>query len=491
MPVKHTSNRLDYWINYLGEQELPALCSSIRSLESLADDNVSPLANISRSVMHDNALTSRILRVVNTVTYHKGGPPITTLSRAAVVLGFDVMRNICLTAKLLSTTIEKDLVTGSVYQMLLRQMARSFQAAMIGRMMQQQQKEPLREEVFIASLLFHLGETAFWSSAQPEVKSLAIKLQMCLSDAEQQQAIREVIGGRFNQLTLGLVTQWGLGALLQSALSQHQSCPPESLSIIKANELSAALEQGNPAEIEALIIQCAELLGEDIHEFTERLDKCLKATIKLTHAYGANELVEYLAPNIDSLHPKNNQSEALQVASAQHKQIQILSQLAALAGAKADFNPILQLVLEGLVDGVGLKRACVLLLTKDKRGLTPKMAYGDDCSSLKAELALTIDENPLIGRVIEDKTMMYYGQSQQWHEYLHPLASITLKANSLAILINRHRNKSCGIGAIVLENKVIGLVYFDNKQGLTESQIQGAVLFWQQANLCLNLAYQR
>ncbi|WP_438811604.1 HDOD domain-containing protein, partial [Shewanella algae] len=48
---------------------MPALCSTIRTLEKLAKDDVSSMAILGRSIMHDNALTSRILRVANSAIY--------------------------------------------------------------------------------------------------------------------------------------------------------------------------------------------------------------------------------------------------------------------------------------------------------------------------------------------------------------------------------------------------------------------------------------
>lgn len=125
----------DYWTKRISDQEMPALCSTVRDLEKLAKDDVSSLSLLGRSVMHDNALTSRILRVANSATYNKGINPVSTVSRAAVVLGFDTIRNICITAKLLTSLLENKHLSASVYQRLLKLMAQSFQAAMLARMM--------------------------------------------------------------------------------------------------------------------------------------------------------------------------------------------------------------------------------------------------------------------------------------------------------------------------------------------------------------------
>ncbi len=166
------SKGVDYWTKRISDQEMPALCSTVKTLEKLAKDDVSSLGLLGKSVMHDNALTSRILRVANSATYSKGVSHVTTVSRASVVLGFDTIRNICITAKLLSSLLESEGLTQGVYQRLIKLMARAFQAAMLAKMMLRDHDEELQEEVFIASLLYHIGESAFWSTGCEEAVEL-------------------------------------------------------------------------------------------------------------------------------------------------------------------------------------------------------------------------------------------------------------------------------------------------------------------------------
>lgn len=71
----------EYWTKRISEQEMPALSSTVKTLEKLAKDDVSSLAILGRSVMHDNALTSRILKVANSAIYNKG---ISQIGRAHV-----------------------------------------------------------------------------------------------------------------------------------------------------------------------------------------------------------------------------------------------------------------------------------------------------------------------------------------------------------------------------------------------------------------------
>jgi HD-like signal output (HDOD) protein len=78
----------DAWIERISVQEMPALCATVRMLEKMAQDDNMSLADLGKSILHDNGLTTRILRVANSVTYSRGSNQVTTISRAVVLLGF-------------------------------------------------------------------------------------------------------------------------------------------------------------------------------------------------------------------------------------------------------------------------------------------------------------------------------------------------------------------------------------------------------------------
>lgn len=85
---------------------MPALSSTTLITENLSNDDTVSLAKVGQSVLHDYALTSSILKVANSAAY-MGRNQVTTVSRAAVVLGYTTIRNICITAKLLTSLLKK------------------------------------------------------------------------------------------------------------------------------------------------------------------------------------------------------------------------------------------------------------------------------------------------------------------------------------------------------------------------------------------------
>ncbi|QYK04034.1 HDOD domain-containing protein [Shewanella zhangzhouensis] len=475
---------VDYWTKRISEQEMPALCSTVKTLEKLAKDDVSSMAILGRSVMHDNALTSRILRVANSATYNKGISQVTTVSRAAVVLGFDTIRNICITAKLLSSLLENKNLTPGVYQRLLKLMARSFQAAMLARMMLAAHDEEMQEEAFIAALLYHLGESAFWSMGGP----LANELDRALDGVEDPAAVlsqvREHLGTSFSQLTQGLARNWGLGEVLIKSLNNPDERMPEIRAIFVANKLVQELAETYPdhAELEKRVRQGAEMMGLKPDDFKARAIQCTNATHKLADAYGAKVLVEFL-PNPNRL-MENQESlnEGRWREGDVNVQLKKLRELTGFAVAKADINQVMQTTLEGILNGVGVDSCAVLLLSPSRKMLQPRIVLGDNADNIKRDFVIDITEpDHLFRHVIDLKQPLNIDSpdSPRWRLNLdEPLRKRLAKSGFL-------------LAPLEMDGKVIGLFYADrgvSGRNFGDDEFGSFTHFTQLANVCFSVA---
>jgi hypothetical protein len=54
-----TTRGTDAWIERISVQEMPALCATVRMLEKMAQDDNMSLADLGKSILHDNGLTTR------------------------------------------------------------------------------------------------------------------------------------------------------------------------------------------------------------------------------------------------------------------------------------------------------------------------------------------------------------------------------------------------------------------------------------------------
>ena len=124
----------EQWIDFIAKQELPALTSTAKLLDKFSNDDVSSLPNLSKAILHDQALSSCLLKVANNVQ-RLSVNPVTTVSRATVVLGIQTVKNICLTSKVIDSLIKNKHLEAKVFDKIKRLMACSFYAGQLAKMM--------------------------------------------------------------------------------------------------------------------------------------------------------------------------------------------------------------------------------------------------------------------------------------------------------------------------------------------------------------------
>ena len=115
---------LDAWILILSELDLPTLDAVVKEICELSEDDKCRADDLTTIILRDADLTSKVLKIANSVHYNPSLTPIKTVSRAVVQLGFDNLRNITLT-----TTLINNFLKGKPKSLLIKSLARSFHAA--------------------------------------------------------------------------------------------------------------------------------------------------------------------------------------------------------------------------------------------------------------------------------------------------------------------------------------------------------------------------
>jgi HD-like signal output (HDOD) protein len=142
----------EQWIERIANMELPAITSTVKMLDKFSNDDKSSLPKLSKVILHDQALSSCLLKIANNAQ-HMGVNKVTTVSRATVILGIKTVKNVCLTAKLVDSLLVSKSVDYRVYEKLMQLMANSFFAAMLAKMMVPNYSDETQEEVYLAALL--------------------------------------------------------------------------------------------------------------------------------------------------------------------------------------------------------------------------------------------------------------------------------------------------------------------------------------------------
>lgn len=221
--------------------DFPALSHTISELNRAIGNENSRANILSNIILRDISLTKKLLRLVNAAHYGSyGSQPISTISRAVVILGFDAVRDAAVSLLLfehLHDRADVDELKGEAVD--------SFYRGILGRLLAAGAGVRDSEEAFISALFRDLGRLMarfhFYEKSQEVVRLMAEDLL-----GEQTAALR-VFGVDYDQLGL--------------AIAKHWHFPPTILHAM------APLDDGNikPSPSDGGRLQIVASLARDLH----------------------------------------------------------------------------------------------------------------------------------------------------------------------------------------------------------------------------------
>ena len=395
---------LDYWRRQLAERQMPVLAQTANTIVKRVSDEDSSAMGLARLILKDVSMTTRVLRMANSVHFNPGTGKITTVSRAVVLLGFDTVRNICLSISLIDTFL-----SGPHRDMVIVEMAQCFHAAQQAKALAELSHQKEAEEIFIAALLYRLGSLAFWCFVDSIDEDVAARMKESMDQGQDRETMeQDLIGFRLDELTASLNQHWGLSPLLGSVLDSRGPATSRTKTILLGYEIAKALADapGAPSldKVLADVERSLNIAPADAKASIQKNAKCAAEAMALLGAPDAARLIaqiESIAASAESALPA---CETLAVASilpasaaqspqhaSQTLQLEILGELAALLDEpKPNVNLMLEMVLEGLIRGVGMDRAIFALLSVDRQQLRAKFVLAPDREQLKESFVFPI-----------------------------------------------------------------------------------------------------
>ncbi|WP_432452233.1 MULTISPECIES: HDOD domain-containing protein [unclassified Agarivorans] len=479
---KHTFGT-QQWVERISEHELPALAATVRLLEKLAKDDTSSLAVLGQSVLHDHGLTSRILRVVNSISYNRGRTQITTVSRAAVILGYDRLKHICITARMIDGLLSSRGISEAVYQRVLKLMACSFHAAMLAKMMLADYAEDTQEEVYIAALLHNLGEVAFWSMGGSITEQLEQQLQQ--NEEPEQQLVSKLLGTNFTQLSIGLASHWNMGPMLVKSLAEPERRSPEFRCIHLAHQFSKAMIEQDLAARQQVFKLISEQMKLPMPKLIEMVNHCSEETRQLAVSYGAIVLKPYLnfgdSPplELDDL----SDATASDVLSKQHLQLQLLRELTLVTTENPDLNLVIHTAMEGIQRGIEMNRVMVLMVNPAHDALKLRFVASPQPEQDKIDFQLSLKgADTVFIQAYRDKRNIWMNNAT---------------GSRFEGLLNNQIRRITQAGPfflapLIIEGRCIAMIYADRLVGsgaepLNKEDFDSFVHFAKQTNLCLSV----
>lgn len=476
------SKTTEQWIDIIAHNELPAITSTALMLDKFSNDDKSSLPKLSEAILHDQALSSCLLKVANNIQ-HIGVNKVTTVSRAAVILGVQAVKNICLTAKLVSSLLASKSLDVNVYNELTQLMANSFYAGMLAKMMVPHYSEEIQEEVYLAAMLYRIGESAFWSSGGQLAENIAAQREE--QGVNFDNYCKAHIGSSFSDLSKGLASTWNLSDLLIKALDQPTSRTDEIKTIYFADKLSSIIAMPADREDEycQLLESIADLMGINQRQLKVRIEHTREQACKLLSSYGAEDLTERLKglpTQKDFVQPAK--SDVIEADISKEKSLlDTFMKLTQLMRSSKDLNEYLQLTLVESAKAFAWQRCSFLMLVDDKKSVKSRFAYNQNVEKDSFKVSINISDNDnIISRVLKEKKPVLINdyKSAQWCD-LFTEQLVDLINNGQMILVPVH-----------IGNKNIGVVCAQNFQddelisGQDFKQFSGLI---EHLNMCLTM----
>ncbi|WP_020683128.1 HDOD domain-containing protein [Marinobacterium rhizophilum] len=509
MKYQQTINAVYSRLDRLGD--LPIFSATVNRIQQISSSQESDAMALAMAVMKDANLSIKLLKLANTPGYNRGQGPIKVVSRAVVLLGFDRIKSLTVTLKLIETLGQNrpEADIGSLQM-------RAFLSGALARELAQRCGVRDVEQTYLCGLLHNLGETAL-AYTQPDLYKKMLQLRQGSGESWEALQLR-VLGGNFSDIGQDLATSWGFPkamVLTMDALTAEQLRGDDRLGYHLVSLSSQLLEllhakgtHGGPGYAQ-LLKDISSETGIDRDAIEQSISHAYKLVCDLALEYEVPP--RPLVPPLDSTDPDvaelnrrtayyiHSRLEAHDtppspeqpapaeiqrtVDSGQSLQLDYLQALSELLSASAPPQEVLQKVIEAIIKSTGCDRAALCLLDRDGQQLAVRIIGGESQAPLRDYLKFNRGqgEGDFFFRLLGQGSSLFVSDIDQddWRRRL-PSAFVA------AVL-----PQGFVLSPLQVGSRTIGFLYADRLRGhgaVSEDDFRGFNRFFLQARLAFSHA---
>jgi len=466
---------LEAWADRLGRREMPVLGGVITELNTLTGDDDAEVNQLAEVILKDANLTSQVLKIANSVQYNPSNHPINTVSRAIVLIGFTGVRAICISVMVIESLLGKN-----PKRRLLEQMAMAFHAATQARKLVSKVDENEKEEVFIAGLLYNMGQMAFWSAGGEAVEQLDSILDA--GDIGNNEAAKQVLGCSFKSISKSLASLWNLGETLEQSLYPPSQPSQKVQAVCLGQEISQATLSGwDSPEMEEVLYKVARFTGLSYIEAMKIAEESSEEAASVALTYGAAQVCHLIPSRQREDKAALTKAAKPEPLQADHElQLSVLRDLSNAIMEKLDVNTILQMVLEGLHRGIGLERVVLAFVQKDQ--VSAKFILGEGTDTWRSDFDFPVGASArnLFRVAIRKEEPLWFTEEMVG-------SSSAMHCENVEKVIGSY---PCFVSGIFLGPRCIALFYADRSDiggALREDQFQSFRHFMLQTQMSLKM----
>ncbi|MDT8406558.1 MAG: HDOD domain-containing protein [Methylococcales bacterium] len=467
---------LQHWSQRLQDQDMPIFSDTAEKIRKFRDDDVKSAMDLASMIINDPNLTAQILRLSNSPYYNPSRQKILTISRAIVVLGWQLLYRLTLACSFFESILPKA-KTDRVHQ----EIGLAIHAAVQAKAMAVANKDSVCEEIFIAALLHRIGHISFWCFSEHEGEKIH---QLILQGLSAEEAEHQVLGFTLKQLNQTLISAWELGGLIEAAAADKKSTHPHQVEmVLLGHDLTQVLQQGKQdKDYQAIIDRLSRVLNSPKSKAEKFIENNTELAVQLASRLGAEQAAKAIS-HLDSSNAASALTRPDSEQAPDHHVIRLhlLQEIGQLLVGGVDINLLLETILEGLQRGLDMDRSLFAVLTPDRSKLVEKSVMGWRKPLYQSKLAMPVitREPNLLDTALTKETGLLINPDNNPEQY-HPVICKTL---------GRHE---CLVMAIRSNDKPIGLMYCDRAYrttpvSISQEDYQSFCHFVQQANIGLAL----
>jgi HD-like signal output (HDOD) protein len=473
--IKENPRTLEDWTNWLRDKEMPIFSRTAQRLNHAIEDKRSGVSELSKIILEDPGLTARLLKFASSPYYNPSSIRLATVTRAIVLLGLNVIRELALACSFIETVLSKQRK-----QQVNREIACALHSAVQAKSLAILLNDPRPEEVFIAALLHNIGHIGFWCFEHDTGKKIQALMEHQKTPAEKAE--KAVLGFQLIHLGASLSKTWGLGGLIEEAFSNNS---PRTEYVTLGYQIARNSPHGwNSEEIKRCIHRMAELTGKPQSHLLTLLKDNAESAVKLAKQSGAHQATAYI-PGTDRESAARQRQTDEPTPRDDTNLIQIMQDLTNLLCGEFDVNVVIELIMEGVYRALGMDRVLFALLTPDRKRLKEKFALGWPSVESRGQLQIDIiDSSPNIFSNTLAKNESFWARG----------ASIETRRLFTGEVIAQFGQHDCCLSPVSYDKRVIGLFYADrafSKAPITREVFDGFRQLTMQASIALKLLRAR
>jgi HD-like signal output (HDOD) protein len=451
--------RLDTWRSRLGGSSTPAFAKTVRQVSRVVSSDETSVKDLSEVIGQDASMTARLLRIANSSLFNPQGRSIDTLGSAVFMLGFDAVRELSVSLALVDQVLK-----GRPHARVTQSLARAFHAAAQARSFARLQKDKCPEAVFVAALLYQVGELAFWSANGNEADEIE---RLVRTGMDAAKAETQVLGFSLLELSRALAVDWGLGELLTDALDGKLTRDGRVSNITLGHSIAQAIEVHGfeSKESKALLKRLCAHLDQPMNAVEALVRANLQDALRVARSYGVEALERVLPvmkPVAIAADLMGSTGDSLASPASQAAQIKALLVLAASLEAGAGLDQLMRLLLEGIHKNIGFDRTYFALFTADRKALQAKYALGRDSAAFSGSRRNLLPTNDFFQLLFET------GRAGRYHPG-------DRKASEHGV--DWLASRECLCMPIALNGKPVGVLYGDRSSSLAAISDDDVALF--------------